>query len=221
MSQGCCAIVEPRNHPALALTLRYTRATLPDWPIFIWHGTSNETFARDAAHGISDVHFVSLKRENLKISHYNKLLTNPKFYQQLAAFSYVLIFQTDALIFPFSPYTIEDFLGFDYVGAPWRHHDILNLGGNGGLSLRNISSMIRLLSEHPYGSPFAPEDVFICALPGIRLPPRCISERFSTETIVHPCPFGTHKPWWNLNPTQLADLISYAPAVETLWRLNQ
>lgn len=220
MSIGCCAIVEPRKHPALELTLRYTRATLPDWPIFIWHGTDNEDYVRNITKDMSDVHFISLKRENLTLSHYNKLLTNPKFYQTLIDYTYVLIFQTDSLIFPFSPYTIEDFLGFDYVGAPWRYFDDTNLGGNGGLSLRHIPNMIRLLSKHPYTGKQA-EDVYICSLPGIHLPPRSVSERFSIESIEHPCPFGTHKPWWNFNPKQLADLISYAPAVETLWRLNQ
>lgn len=219
---GVCVIVEPRKHPALALSLRFTRATIPDWPIVVFHGTENEEFAKEAAAGLSDISFRPLDCKNLTIPKYNQLLTLPSFYEQFREVEFILIFQTDSLIFPYSAYSIEDFLDYDYFGAPWSHFPDL-LGGNGGLSLRRISAMIAILKQHPYRKqtkPRPPEDLFISTLPGLHLPPRHIAERFSTESILHPCPFGVHKPWLTLSAADWEDLVRYAPVVRELRLLN-
>ncbi len=78
------------------------------------------------------------------ISGYNELLTSGIFYERFTDFESLLIYQLDALVF-------EDRLadwcgrGYDYVGAPWRHLGRWLGVGNGGLSLRNVASSLRVL----------------------------------------------------------------------------
>jgi hypothetical protein len=96
------------------------------------------------------------------IEGYNRLMTLPAFYKAFGQYEYMLIYQLDAFVF-------EDRLEewckkkYDYVGAPALHADEYNtlqasesdlytsalesnrLVFNGGLSLRRISAMQRLL----------------------------------------------------------------------------
>ena len=52
---------------------------------------------------------------------------------------------------------IEDFLKYDYVGAPWIHLPNMN-GGNGGFSLRKKSKMLEIISKNKYNN--ENEDVY-------------------------------------------------------------
>jgi Protein of unknown function (DUF5672) len=90
------------------------------------------------------------------ISGYNSLLLSLKFYKAFKSYEYLLLYQTDAFVFK------DDFeywcsLGFDYVGAPWFEGFQYALKGakyigigNGGFSLRKVSSHIRVLSSLAY-----------------------------------------------------------------------
>jgi hypothetical protein len=91
---------------------------------------------------------------------YNKLLISDSFYQAFAKYQYLLIYQLDAWVF-------EDSLlewcnkGYDYIGAPWIEEPTrgrtsclisftkLCLGkvGNGGLSLRKVSTHLRIAKQ--------------------------------------------------------------------------
>ena len=91
------------------------------------------------------------------VSGYNKLLISPAFYQTFEHYQYMLIFQLDAWVF-------EDSLlewcnkGYDYIGAPWIDEPTpgktsalipftklcINQVGNGGLSLRRVSTHLRI-----------------------------------------------------------------------------
>lgn len=101
------------------------------------------------------------------IDGYNKLMLNPAFYQTFSAFNYLLIYQLDSYIFQDS---LVDWCNknYDYVGAPWINWEWsvhyarsiswprrirtklgftnYNLVGNGGFSLRKISSFIQNLN---------------------------------------------------------------------------
>jgi glycosyltransferase involved in cell wall biosynthesis len=82
---------------------------------------------------------------------YNKLMISIEFYKRFNDFKYILIYQLDA-------YVLKDELnywcekGYDYIGAPWSgihsYEGKRLLGvGNGGFSLRNLRSSIKLLKE--------------------------------------------------------------------------
>lgn len=92
---------------------------------------------------------------------YSKLLLSIEFYKAFPGYTHMLIVQTDCIVFSddldywmASPY--------DYVGAPWAkawEYLFPNLGtpldgltffvtvGNGGLSLRRITAVLRVLDE--------------------------------------------------------------------------
>lgn len=219
MAVGCCAIVEPRSHAALGFVVQSVRRTIPDWPIIVFHGTGNEEFARDACRDIDQVSYRSLRVHDLSLKDYNLLLTRPHFYDHFEGYEYVLIFQTDSMLFPHSPFRIEDFLGYDYVGAPWRWRPEA-LGGNGGLSLRRVASLQSALKESPYvPDRFVQEDLHISRLPLV-FPDRQIARRFSVESVPYGTPLGAHKPWWYLDPDEYVSLSRFAPIVKTLFDLN-
>lgn len=86
------------------------------------------------------------------IEGYNKLLKSSFFYSYFKSFSHLLIYQLDAFVF-------KDELikwckkGYDYIGAPWLEGFTNNksttfLGvGNGGFSLHNINSALKVLPK--------------------------------------------------------------------------
>ena len=84
---------------------------------------------------------------------YNQLMLSPEYYQFYGNYSHILVCQLDA-------YVHSDELiywcakDYDYIGAPvYRYTDYwtkdLNLCGNGGFSLRKVSSFISLLKANP------------------------------------------------------------------------
>ncbi len=220
MVRGAAAIVEPRRHPALKLSLTSVRSTI-DWPIYVFHGTENIDFVHKAVIGLDNVHLVNLNTADLTLPQYNELLTSVSFYETFAEYEFVLIFQTDAMLFPFSPYSIQDFCYWDFVGAPWGHWPEHILAGNGGLSLRRVSKMLEVCREFPWATGDRDaEDIYFARVPGIRYAPRYVSQRFSVETLLHDCPLGCHKPWWVLKGEEWKKLVQYAPIVETLCDLN-
>lgn len=91
---------------------------------------------------------------------YNKLLTSRDFWRKLLRYEYVLIFQQDSALLRGG---IDEFFGWDYVGAPWKagadwaRPD--RKGGNGGLSLRKVSSAMDLLLKGE-GKGSLNEDIF-------------------------------------------------------------
>lgn len=108
------------------------------------------------------------------IEAYNKLLRSPEFYKLFINFEYLLIVQSDAYIFGnnLSYFTQKN---YDYWGAPWIDYELINysflsnvlplfhkkrifkplrklkkqyLVGNGGLSLRRISTHYFFASKY-------------------------------------------------------------------------
>lgn len=90
---------------------------------------------------------------------YNRLLMSADFFRRFHRFSHMLVYQMDCLVF-------RDDLhewcanGWDYVGSPWC--DDFPAGavvswkvGNGGFSLRRISTAVRILSKRiPRGTAY-------------------------------------------------------------------
>ena len=82
---------------------------------------------------------------------YSALMLNVEFYRRFSRYEYVLIYQTDAFVFSDR---LQEFcqLGYDYIGAPLELSNPLwsfigNRVGNGGLSLRKVSSAISMLEK--------------------------------------------------------------------------
>jgi hypothetical protein len=98
----------------------------------------------------------------LSISGYNELLLHMGFYERFVKYDFMLIHQTDALLFKDN---LTEWMnsGYAYIGAPWPMAMVLNLNaelaeifngnrfeafvGNGGFSLRSVSKSIFILKE--------------------------------------------------------------------------
>jgi len=131
----------------------------------------------------------------------------------------LLIIQIDSVICSTSTYQLQDFMKYDYIGAPWPydwliggnysyripHNSLEFFGGNGGLSIRSRQSMIScaiaaLNGSYPHQDGF-PEDVFFSSclkyfLKNQNLPGQAKAHKFSVEgVVVEEYPWGCHKCW--------------------------
>jgi len=85
---------------------------------------------------------------------YNQLMLSVDFYRSFEQYEYILIYQADAWVFKDELEMWCD-KGYDYIGAPWfndiedGNSGLIPQSGNGGFSLRKISSFIKVLSAKP------------------------------------------------------------------------
>jgi hypothetical protein len=130
--------------------------------------------------------------------------------------SHVLLVQWDGYIVNPSAWA-EEFLQYDYIGAPWGFHKDSYRVGNGGFSLRS-KRLLEALRD-PEITETDPEDVAICRKYrplleqryGIRFAPEAVAERFSFEsTMPRNVPFGfhaLHNMWVCLKHEELHDFL--------------
>lgn len=104
------------------------------------------------------------------VATYSRLMLSKHFYQLFDAFDYMLLFQPDSIVFRDELDSWCE-LGYDYIGAPWPngldihpfsirfcpltdsllyrlYKPIRKYVGNGGLSLRKISTALETLDRH-------------------------------------------------------------------------
>ena len=123
--------------------------------------------------------------------------------------SHALIIQWDG--WPINPTAWDDeFLRYDYIGAPWPWHECCSVG-NGGFSLRSVWLM-RYVANHRNEFPIGePEDEVLCRLYRQRLEadgflwaPEDVAATFSLEhgPVPKSVPFGFHdvRNWARLLP---------------------
>ena len=160
----------------------------------------------------------TLARECFSLEFYNDVFKSPSFWSVLEKFNRVLMVQDDGFVV--SPGMEDEFLMFDYVGAPWCKDMPYNtyllqypentLVGNGGLSLRNPKAMKRICEEQIRGRQMVhfdslqvePEDVFFaraCKRLGYNVPTYEHAQKFATEEVMCIKSFGFHK-LWGYNP---------------------
>jgi ADP-heptose:LPS heptosyltransferase len=126
-----------------------------------------------------------------------KLVNDHKFNVNTPKISHLLIIQSDGFVLDSNQWD-DDFLKYDYIGAPWQY-DGRNVG-NGGFSLRSINltkeTRAWWLTEY-----LGPEDEVICRLfrgfletnCKIKFAPEELASRFSFELIAPSGPtFGFH-----------------------------
>ena len=186
----------------------------------MYHGIMNAEFVRSSLQGIVGVVFVNLELENLNDSTYNQLLKSQAFWNTMAneGVKRVLIFQLDGLLVRPG---VEEFLAFDYVGAPWTRDNDAYVGineagaqvpklnpnlrvGNGGLSLRNPVAMLEVIRQYAAASTHhEQEDMFFIRCldqSGYEVADLTTAVRFAVEVplsgydLSHV--FAIHQGWW-------------------------
>lgn len=98
---------------------------------------------------------------------------------------FVLVIQADGFILNSAAWD-NNFLNYDYIGAPWWFNDKMNVG-NGGFSLRSKKLLDLLANDHTIKQTH-PEDEIICRTygeylksKGIKFAPTSVAEKFSIE----------------------------------------
>lgn len=138
---------------------------------------------------------------------YNKILVDFEFWKQYRNYDNVLIFQHDSMILRDG---IEEFLEYDFIGAPIEH--IAFPAMNGGLSLRKPKAMMECIRLRPRNRSIYRnhnEDMyfsFILSELGYNLPTKEVAQKFSVETIFGLGSFGYHQPETWLTPEQCKEI---------------
>lgn len=198
-------IVEPRKHPNFEFVCKtMLRFTSDEWGLHVFHGTENEEFVKDALNNVTNVKYTSLNVHNLSIPDYNDLLTSVWFYEQISSERF-LIFQTDSCLLQKG---VDEFLKYDYIGAPWPH--LGNRVGNGGFSLRSKDFCLKICksSKRPK---YMNEDVFFStygALHNANIADYATACRFSCECVrTDTLPLGVHQFIDNINIPNLDEIF--------------
>jgi hypothetical protein len=178
-------------------------------------GNENYLMIKQICDNISpNINIIKLEKNNITINEYNNLFYDLSFWERFRG-NKLLFYQEDTIIFKNN---INDFLQYDYVGAPWNLEPTPNFPsvGNGGFSLRNRNMLMDILRDkgempdvnfvnkkHKSGDMLEniPEDIFF-SLSMLKLnignvPDPHVASYFSTENIVNKNSLGGHQFWLN------------------------
>ena len=186
-------IVEPREIFEMKIIMKTVMYFLNEtnsnikWGLQIFHGTKNEDLVKKQTYNWDNVIYNNLNVTNLTKLDYNNLLKTNEFWNKVKG-KKVLIFQTDSVLIR---HGIDEFLEYDYIGAPWMKPKENTLVGNGGLSLRTVTKMKEICDK--YGSSNDPsEDIFFMTYLKENVADFDTAKRFSVEDVYYPNPLGVH-----------------------------
>ncbi|KAK1826952.1 hypothetical protein QBC39DRAFT_421801 [Podospora conica] len=193
-SSRLALLIENRPSPVLSpLMLHFISVVPPDWtfrfmgsPTSVAHLNSSVAIRAHVATGKLQLTHIPANMTTNSQEEISRFLTNLWLWESvLAPAEHVLVFQTDSILCANSRRTLNDFLDYDYVGAPWAAD--ARFGGNGGLSLRRRSAVVDVLRHQLRRNGSEPEDVWITDRlghrPGAKLADGRVSAVFSGEGV--------------------------------------
>ncbi|TDZ24309.1 hypothetical protein Cob_v003204 [Colletotrichum orbiculare MAFF 240422] len=185
-------LVENRPNPILApLMLHFISVVPPDWRFRFMGSVDsvrsiNQSVAirEQVAAGKLDLTYIPSNMSTAGQEMISRFLTNLWLYETvLQPAEWLLVFQTDSMLCANSKYNINDYLEYDWIGAPWNPGG--RWGGNGGLSIRRVSAMIDILRYQKRVDGSEPEDVWLAERlahrPGSKVANGTVSLDFSGE----------------------------------------
>jgi len=193
-----CLIIEPRKIEILVKVIKNFMYLLKNkgWGLIVVHGIDNEEFIKSRLSNWKNVIFINMNEHNLTIPMLNRMLTTSNFWKQIKDLGCdkAVFFQSDALLLKDN---VDDYIHYDYVGAPWhtRWLGMLEVG-NGGFSLRDISTMIEITSKYSNYN-FYNEDIYFsyhCMMMKKNIPSLHEAMKFSMEGVYYNDPIGLHQP---------------------------
>ena len=202
-SEKCTVvIIEPRKakQKAVEFVLRNALILPPEWSILFFHGTGNKESVEKFIGTLNEserarITLKALGVSNLTEKDYNRLMMSRVILDQIPT-EVFLVMQTDSLICREGLGLLPEFMKYDYVGAPWKGHNIV---GNGGFSLRRKTKMLEVLEKCSELIEVNNEDGFFsggCAAAKVNKPSAKEAEKFAVETeYTGQQPFGIHKAW--------------------------
>ena len=182
----------------------------------IMYGNSNKNYIETTFKNWENIILIHKNFDNIDRRIYSALLKEPEFYENFKNWKSVLIYQTDALIFR----KIDDiYFNYDYIGAPWTYSNqwCKYPAGNGGFSLRNVVSCIRVCEQFrkiPFSKiPTSNEDGFFCSQDSFEYPPLNteLHKAFSIERVKYKYPIGCHQVYHlhDMTKNEWDDFLNY------------
>lgn len=198
----------------------------PGWALQIFYGTESDKESLSKALGRpqhviwTPIHVFGGRRLSISKNEYNYMRLSTDFWDPIKH-EHVLIFEADSLVLQ-GPGCIEQFIGYDYIGAPWVWNQGINVGGNGGFTLRRRSSNIWVVQQHnvrqavfqaAQQGKYIAEDTFmvdVMSQSGYNLSSSEQGRQFSVEQLDYSRPCGFHKPWGWLGSEPTKRLLKFA-----------
>lgn len=185
-------LIENRPMPILApLMLHFMSVLPPDWRFRFMGSPESVEFVNQSVAireqvnlGKLDLTYIPANMSTAGQEMISRFLTNLWMYETvLQPAEWLLVYQTDSILCANSRLTLNDFLEYDWIGAPWKPDG--RWGGNGGLSLRRVSTMIDVLRNQVREEDSEPEDVWLAERvshrPGALVANATVSLKFSGE----------------------------------------
>ena len=221
-TRKAAVIVENRRLDNLIpIILHFSSVLGSEWPIHIFTSERNTgifqasvPFQRNVAAGRFHVRALPPEASLTTHASVSSFFTGPWLWEQMAPAEHLLLFQADSILCSNSQLKVEDFLQYDFVGAPVDSARGLGMGYNGGLSIRNRSLLLEITQsndwqverhgDHSQGNVDYEDQWFSKKLrelppkpdgsPGANLPSPETAMRFSVETMWFDRPLGYHQP---------------------------
>ena len=247
--QKIAVIVELRSDKFLIEIIKHFMKYLDNtWKIQIFHGLLNKDMIISALKehilniNATDINkdnriiLCQINKNNLTKIEYSTLLLCRQFWE-LCFGQHILIFQMDSCINPKSKISIDSFLHWDYIGAPWDPKRLLKsllnnkktlTVGNGGFSLRNREVMIAVMDaiDRKYSNfkkECPNEDMLICSVLAtkpfakVKVADIHTAKQFAVEKLYEPHALGIHNPWKHLKPAEIARFKKDYPTIVQLF----
>ena len=213
-------IVEMREHWNLIHVVKRVITQL-GIPVTLVHSAGNRDFILasrfvKSALKRGKLHLVELGLSNINRAQYNALFLTENLWGTIFPARQVLVFQTDSTICSSSPYSLKSFESIDYVGSFMRNPRPTGLeiaGGNGGLSLRNVSRTLEAIRLGvPERWPGGEDDYFGAHIElfGGTVAEDDMCKRFSSQTVFEERSFGVHN-IGGLARKDFARIVLYCP----------
>ncbi|KAI8915200.1 hypothetical protein DFJ77DRAFT_483388 [Powellomyces hirtus] len=216
------AIVENRSSRNLLPVILHFSAVLgPAWPIHVFKTPANTAQFESSAPIKRLIHsggivLHDLPKDAVLDTHVrvSEFLTRPWLWKKLQPASHVLLFQSDSILCGNSEHKVEDFLKWDLIGAPIDRK--YGEGYNGGLSLRHIPTVLKVIQTFDWSETKDYEDQWFYKnmkkLPGAKLPSAEEAVKFSVETIWGERPLGYHQAQrWNTH--RMPEIAQWCPEI--------
>ncbi|KAH8821632.1 hypothetical protein F5884DRAFT_768528 [Xylogone sp. PMI_703] len=196
-------LIEGRTVPHLVPQLLHMISVVPpDWR-FVFIGSKESVVQMDRsfatqyhqANGKLDLIVIGEPWSIQDKEHVYRMLTDIRFYDVvLPEVEWLLKFESDSIMCGNSKESLNDWLDYDWAGAPRNPND--KFAGNGGLSFRRISAVRRILSFQQRYDNTDPEDEWfgrrLTSLQGAKVASAEMEKHFAVEDVWHDNPMGYH-----------------------------
>ncbi|TVY38460.1 hypothetical protein LOCC1_G007301 [Lachnellula occidentalis] len=196
-------LIEGRPIPHLVPQLLHMITVVPnDWR-FVFIGT-NESVTEVSRSFATQYHMVNGKLDLMVLPEpwsidskedVYRVLTDIRFYEEfLPGAEFLFKFESDSILCANSPDSLNDWISYDWAGASRSEYD--GFAGNGGLSLRKVSTVKRILKFQARLNDTDAEDEWfgkrVTSIPGTKVAQGGQETHFAVEDYYYDNPLGFH-----------------------------